>query len=239
LDNPETTPPQTTPETAAPPATATTNGPNGNGGGGTATATATAPRREAPPPQPSRKYYTITELNAAKPKELVDIGKEFNVEGAATLPRQDLITRVLQAQTEAQGNIFAQGILEIVEDGFGFLRRSNLLPSPQDVYVSSSQVRRIGLRTGDFVTGQTRPPKDSEKYFSLLRVEAVNGIDPTVKALIRGQVRTLLADGHDDDPRIDDAVEEALRQRAQVDVLYDDAARRAVAGLAALLRFRR
>ena len=129
MDNPETTPPQTTtPETPAPPATATTNGPNGNGGGGTATATATAPRREAPPPQPSRKYYTITELNAAKPKELVDIGKEFNVEGAATLPRQDLITRVLQAQTEAQGNIFAQGILEIVEDGFGFLRRRSLLP---------------------------------------------------------------------------------------------------------------
>jgi len=179
LDNPETTPPQTTtPETPAPPATATTNGPNGNGGGGTATATATAPRREAPPPQPSRKYYTITELNAAKPKELVDIGKEFNVEGAATLPRQDLITRVLQAQTEAQGNIFAQGILEIVEDGFGFLRRRSLLPSPEDVYVGSSQVRRLGLRTGDYVTGQTRPPKDSEKYFSLLRVEAVNGIDP-------------------------------------------------------------
>jgi len=179
LDNPETTPPQTTtPETPAPPATATTNGPNGNGGGGTATATATAPRREAPPPQPSRKYYTITELNAAKPKELVDIGKEFNVEGAATLPKQDLITRVLQAQTEAQGNIFAQGILEIVEDGFGFLRRRSLLPSPEDVYVGSSQVRRLGLRTGDYVTGQTRPPKDSEKYFSLLRVEAVNGIDP-------------------------------------------------------------
>ena len=179
MDNPETTPPQTTtPETPAPPATATTNGPNGNGGGGTATATATAPRREAPPPQPSRKYYTITELNAAKPKELVDIGKEFNVEGAATLPRQDLITRVLQAQTEAQGNIFAQGILEIVEDGFGFLRRRSLLPSPEDVYVGSSQVRRLGLRTGDYVTGQTRPPKDSEKYFSLLRVEAVNGIDP-------------------------------------------------------------
>ena len=178
MDNPETTPPQTTPETAAPPATATTNGPNGNGGGGTATATATAPRREAPPPQPSRKYYTITELNAAKPKELVDIGKEFNVEGAATLPRQDLITRVLQAHTEAQGNIFAQGIHEIVEDGFGFLRRRSLLPSPEDVYVGSSQVRRLGLRTGDYVTGQTRPPKDSEKYFSLLRVEAVNGIDP-------------------------------------------------------------
>jgi len=159
--------------TASGAATAT-NGPNGNGG----TATATAQRREPPPPQASRKYYTITELNQAKQKELADIAKEFNVEGAAGLPKQDLITRVLQAQTEAQGNIFAQGILEIVEDGFGFLRRRSLLPSPEDVYVGSSQVRRLGLRTGDFVTGQTRPPKDSEKYFSLLRVEAVNGIDP-------------------------------------------------------------
>src|ERR671937_742131 len=94
--------------------------------------------------------------------------------------KQDVITRVLQAQTEAQGNIFAQGILEIVEDGFGFLRRRSLLPSPDDVYVGSSQVRRLGLRTGDFITGQTRPPKDNEKYFSLLRVEAVNGMDPEV-----------------------------------------------------------
>ena len=180
MDNPEATP-QQTPEpktvsgtpTASGAATAT-NGPNGNGG----TPTATAQRREPPPPQASRKYYTITELNQAKQKELADIAKEFNVEGAAGLPKQDLITRVLQAQTEAQGNIFAQGILEIVEDGFGFLRRRSLLPSPEDVYVGSSQVRRLGLRTGDFVTGQTRPPKDSEKYFSLLRVEAVNGIDP-------------------------------------------------------------
>jgi transcription termination factor Rho len=171
LDNPEATPQQTNESAAA----SATNG----GNGGAATATATAQRREAPPPpQASRKYYTITELNQAKPKELADIAKEFNVEGAASLPKQDLITRVLQAQTEAQGNIFAQGILEIVEDGFGFLRRRSLLPSPEDVYVGSSQVRRLGLRTGDFVTGQTRPPKDSEKYFSLLRVEAVNGIDP-------------------------------------------------------------
>src|SRR6185503_15313459 len=182
LDNPEPTPEQTPTTSKETPATTTptpTNGPTTNGpatNGGAATATAT--RREAPPAAPSRKYYTITELNEKKPKELVDIAKEFNVEGAAGLGQQDLITRVLQAQTEAQGNIFAQGILEIVEDGFGFLRRRSLLPSPEDVYVGSSQVRRLGLRTGDFVTGQTRPPKDSEKYFSLLRVEAVNGIDP-------------------------------------------------------------
>ena len=134
---------------------------------------------EAPAPAPTRKYYAITELLEMKPPQMLEAAKEFGVTdltGATT--KDDIIMRILQAQTEAQGNIFAQGILEIVEDGFGFLRRSNLLPSPQDVYVSSSQVRRIGLRTGDFVTGQTRPPKDSEKYFSLLRVEAVNGIDP-------------------------------------------------------------
>ena len=178
MDNPETTPEQNPTNKETPTASASngpaTNGPATNGG----TATATATRREPAPPTPSRKYYTITELNEKKPKELAEIAKEFNVEGASGLGQQDLITRVLQAQTEAQGNIFAQGILEIVEDGFGFLRRRSLLPSPEDVYVGSSQVRRLGLRTGDFVTGQTRPPKDSEKYFSLLRVEAVNGIDP-------------------------------------------------------------
>src|SRR5256886_12586871 len=112
---------------------------------------------------------------------MLAIAKEFGV--TAITPgtaKPELITRILQAQTEAQGNIFAQGILEIVEDGFGCLRRRSLLPSPDDVYVGSSQVRRLGLRTGDYVTGQTRPPKDNEKYFSLLRVEAVNGVDPEV-----------------------------------------------------------
>ena len=178
MDNPEPTP-LDTPTTKETPATNASNGPATNGpatNGGTATASAT--RREGPPPTASRKFYTITELNEKKQKELAEIAKEFNVEGAAGLGQQDLITRILQAQTEVQGNIFAQGILEIVEDGFGFLRRRSLLPSPEDVYVGSSQVRRLGLRTGDFITGQTRPPKDSEKYFSLLRVEAVNGIDP-------------------------------------------------------------
>ncbi|MBI3637693.1 MAG: transcription termination factor Rho [Candidatus Rokubacteria bacterium] len=121
----------------------------------------------------------MTELNEMKGKELLELAKELNVPDVATLTnKQDAILRILQAQTEAQGNIFAQGILEIVEDGFGFLRRRSLLPSPEDVYVSSSQVRRLSLRTGDFVTGQTRPPKDNEKYFSLLKVEAVNGLDP-------------------------------------------------------------
>ena len=138
-----------------------------------------APAADAPPVADGRKYYGIAELNEMKGKELQDLAKELNVPDLAEIKKKDeLILRILQAQTEAQGNIFAQGILEIVEDGFGFLRRRSLLPSPEDVYVSSSQVRRFGLRTGDFVTGQTRPPKDQEKYFSLLRVEAVNGVDP-------------------------------------------------------------
>ncbi|HYK98452.1 MAG TPA: transcription termination factor Rho, partial [Candidatus Acidoferrales bacterium] len=166
-NNPE---PTATPESTAPTAAATE------------TAPPPAPRREAPPPPPpSRKYYTITELNEAKPKDLLAYAKEFGVTDiSADMNKQDVITRILQGQTETQGNIFAQGILEIVEDGFGFLRRRSLLPSPDDVYVGSSQVRRLGLRTGDFITGQTRPPKDNEKYFSLLRVEAVNGMDPEV-----------------------------------------------------------
>ncbi|MDE3103316.1 MAG: transcription termination factor Rho [Chloroflexota bacterium] len=114
-----------------------------------------------------------------KGKELVELARDLSVPDLSEIKKKDeLILRILQSQTELQGNIFAQGILEIVEDGFGFLRRRSLLPSPEDVYVSSSQVRRFGLRTGDFVTGQTRPPKDQEKYFSLLRVEAVNGMDP-------------------------------------------------------------
>ena len=132
------------------------------------------------PVREARHWYTITELNDMKLPELRKVADSLGVKDAKEGKHEELVMRVLQAQTEQQGNIFAQGILEIVEDGFGFLRQRSLLPSPNDVYVSSSQIRRFGLRTGDFVTGQTRPPKDSEKYFSLLRVEAVNGVDPEV-----------------------------------------------------------
>ena len=138
---------------------------------------------QAQPPadQPQRKWYSITELNEMVGKELLPLAKELNVPDLAEIKKKDdLVLRILQAQAEAQGNILAQGILEIVEEGFGFLRRRSLLPSPEDVYVSGTQVRRFGLRTGDFVIGQTRPPKDHEKYFSLLRVEAVSGVDPEV-----------------------------------------------------------
>ena len=138
MDTPEPTQPQTpdaNPTAATPPASET-NGPNGPSNGPTNGPAAPATRREAAPPAPSRKYYTITELNEAKPKDMLAIAKEFGVTDItpATL-KPELITRILQAQTEAQGNIFAQGILEIVEDGFGFLRRRSLLPSPDDVYV--------------------------------------------------------------------------------------------------------
>src|SRR5206468_6703420 len=100
--------------------------------------------------------------------------------GYSKLKKQELIFRLLQAQTEQQGNIFSAGILEIMEDGFGFLRQERFLPGPDDIYVSQSQIRRFGLRTGDRVSGQVRPPKENEKFFSLLRVEAVNGLDPEV-----------------------------------------------------------
>ncbi|HIC88830.1 MAG TPA: transcription termination factor Rho, partial [Anaerolineae bacterium] len=94
------------------------------------------------------------------------------------LKKYDLIMRLLRANAERQGYIFGGGVLEIVEDGIGFLRSDHLLPGPEDVYVSQSQIRRFNLRTGDFVVGQVRPPKETEKYFGLLKVEAVNGLDP-------------------------------------------------------------
>jgi len=122
----------------------------------------------------------LSELEAKTRDELQDMARELNIHGVTGLRKQDLIFRLLQAQTEQQGNIFSGGILDIVDDGYGFLRQERYLPGPHDVYVSQSQIRRFGLRTGDMVTGQVRPPKDSEKYHGLLRVEAVNGLDPEV-----------------------------------------------------------
>lgn len=121
---------------------------------------------------------TISELETKTLPELQDIAKTLDVSGYSRLRKQDLINRVLQAQTEQQGNIYGQGVLDIIDDGYGFLRGERYLPGPHDIYVSQSQIRRFGLRTGDWISGHVRPPKDSEKYFSLLRVEAVNGMDP-------------------------------------------------------------
>lgn len=125
----------------------------------------------------NRINLTLADLESRSLDELQDMAKELDVTGYSRLRKQDLAFRILQAQTEQQGNIFKRGILEIMEDGFGFLRLTSYLPGPDDVYVSQSQIRRFGLRTGDEVVGQVRPPKDGEKYFSLLRVEAVNGQD--------------------------------------------------------------
>jgi transcription termination factor Rho len=110
--------------------------------------------------------------------ELQDQARDLDISGYSRLKKSDLIFRLLRANAERQGYIFGGGVLEIMPDGIGFLRAPSLLPGPQDVYVSQSQIRRFGLRTGDMVIGQVRPPKESEKYFGLLRVEAVNALDP-------------------------------------------------------------
>ncbi len=123
------------------------------------------------------------ELELKTLAELREIAKEQSIGGYTRFKKTDLIFRLLQAKAEREGLIFGGGVLQIVEDNIGFLRSDHLLPGPEDVYVSQSQIRRFGLRTGDMVIGQVRPPKDTEKYFGLLRVEAVNGLDPeTAKA---------------------------------------------------------
>ena len=118
------------------------------------------------------------ELESKTLTELREIAKEQTISGYSRYKKTDLIFRLLRAKAEREGLIFGGGVLQIVEDGIGFLRSDHLLPGPEDVYVSQSQIRRFGLRTGDMVIGQVRPPKDTEKYFGLLRVEAVNGLDP-------------------------------------------------------------
>jgi len=106
------------------------------------------------------------------------MARELDISGYSRLKKYDLMMRLLQAQAEGQGLLFGGGILDIVADGIGFLRSGDLLPNSDDIYVSQSQIRRFGLRAGDTVIGQVRPPKESEKYFGLLRVEAVNNVDP-------------------------------------------------------------
>ena len=123
---------------------------------------------------------SISELKEKTIDELTDVAKELKVEGAAGLRKQDLIFAILQAQAEKTGNVFSAGVLEILPDGFGFLRSPDYsyLPGPDDIYVSPSQIRRFNLRTGDLVSGQIRPPKETERYFALLKVEAINHGSP-------------------------------------------------------------
>ena len=122
----------------------------------------------------------ISELKSKKIVELNAIAQDLKIMEYADLRKQDLIFRILEAQTSKNGLTFSKGVLEVLPDGYGFLRSSdyNYLPSPDDIYVSPSQIKKFSLRTGDFVSGQVRPPKDGERFFALLRVEAVNGIAP-------------------------------------------------------------
>src|SRR4030042_1633336 len=123
---------------------------------------------------------SISELKEKTIDALTEVARGLKVEGATGLRKQDLIFAILQAQTEKIGYVFGEGVLEILPDGFGFLRSPDYsyLPGPDDIYVSPSQIRRFNLLTGDTVSGQIRPPKDSERYFALLKVESVNFEDP-------------------------------------------------------------
>ncbi|MBP8646450.1 MAG: transcription termination factor Rho [Syntrophobacteraceae bacterium] len=124
----------------------------------------------------------LVELKSKNIRELLGMAKALNIEGASSMRKQELIFAILQAQAEMSGFIYGEGVLEILPDGFGFLRSQNYnyLPGPDDIYVSPSQIRRFNLRTGDSISGQIRPPKDNERYFALLKVEAVNYEDPDV-----------------------------------------------------------
>ncbi len=122
----------------------------------------------------------IEELKEKKITELTKIAQDMNISGFSGLKKQELIFRILEEQTAQEGLIFSKGVLEILPDGYGFLRSQNYsyLPGPDDIYISPSQIKRFGLRTGDTVTGQIRPPKENERFFALLRVEAVNFESP-------------------------------------------------------------
>jgi transcription termination factor Rho len=132
--------------------------------------------------QARQEEMNLVELKNRNIRELMGMAKALNIEGASSMRKQELIFAILQAQAEMSGLIYGDGVLEILPDGFGFLRSQNYnyLPGPDDIYVSPSQIRRFGLRTGDSVSGQIRPPKDNERYFALLKVEAVNYEDPDI-----------------------------------------------------------
>ena len=118
----------------------------------------------------------LKKLKAKKIDDLAQIARGFEIEGASNMRKQELIFAILGAQTEKSGNVYGEGVLEILPDGFGFLRAPdyNYLPGPDDIYVSPSQIRKFDLHTGDTVSGVIRPPKDGERYFALIKVEAIN-----------------------------------------------------------------
>ena len=123
----------------------------------------------------------LAELDGKNKEELLTLAQEIGLEnGLSALPKSEIVFRMMQTYAEQQGYILASGVLDLINEGYGFLRQPSLKPSPNDVYVSQSQIRRFALRTGDQVMGQVRPPKDSEKYYGLVRVEGVNGMDADV-----------------------------------------------------------
>jgi transcription termination factor Rho len=160
----------------------------GRTGNGTTTEAATPTEASASPEQPkaapqpapsappAQQRLNITDLKDMSIQKLTQIAKDLAVGGATGMRKQELIFQILKAQTELSGFIFSEGVLEVLPDGFGFLRAPdyNYLPGPDDIYVSPSQIRKFDLQTGDTVSGQIRPPKEGERYFALIKVEAVN-----------------------------------------------------------------
>src|SRR5574341_1411980 len=142
--------------------------------------TTAAEAKEMTAALPRGGSMNIVELKEKTNSELTSIARDLNVVGASGLRKQELIFKILEAQTEKSGLIFAEGVLEVLPDGFGFLRAPdyNYLPGPDDIYVSPSQIRRFNLRTGDIISGHIRPPKEGERYFALLKVETINYEDP-------------------------------------------------------------
>ncbi len=132
--------------------------------------------------KPVNDRMNLADLKELTIADLTKLAKSLNIIGYSNLKKQELTFRILQAKIESEGSIYGEGVLEILPDGFGFLRSPNYnyLPGPDDIYISPSQIRRFGLRTGDTISGQIRPPKEGERYFALLRVEAVNFEDPEV-----------------------------------------------------------
>ena len=133
---------------------------------------------EGQEPRVLDKETDIADLEAKRLNDLRDMARDMGISGFSRLKKEDLVLRLLQAKAEQEGLIFGGGVLDIVDENMGFLRTHNYLPGMEDIYVSQSQIRRFGLRRGDMVVGQVRPPKETERYFGLLRVEAVNGMDP-------------------------------------------------------------
>ena len=144
--------------------------------GSTAPAATGAQRSAQQPQREGRRGLNITDLKDKSIQQLTQIAKDLSVAGATGMRKQELIFQILKAQTEQSGFIFSEGVLEVLPDGFGFLRAPdyNYLPGPDDIYVSPSQIRKFDLQTGDTVSGQIRPPKEGERYFALIKVEAVN-----------------------------------------------------------------